>query len=135
MTRPKERSAAYSLQVAVNERFKSLVSLTIVEKPTKGTPTPYVILGEPEFTNSLDTKTSRGQEFRVKIRIYDDASNSDAVKTTVDSFIQSLSQTKLVLENDFLVGYYRKDGIVPELINNEVWRTTASFVFGIFQTS
>jgi hypothetical protein len=133
--RPAERSAAHDLQVAVNERFKSLVNYTIVEKPFKGETPPYVILGEPEYVEGLSTKTTRAQRLKVRIMVYDNIANSDTVKAIVNSLVESLSATKLLLENDFAIFGYRVGGILPELINNDVWKTTISFIFDIYQKS
>jgi hypothetical protein len=133
-----ERSAAYDLQVAVNERIASYIpNVPISEKTQKDTPAPYIELYDISIAGNVGTKCNTIREWRVTIRVFDESGNSDTVKTLEDSILVAVLSSKLVLEggfNCYLTTHERSEPSVL-LKDAKTWMGTTQFLCSVVQTS
>lgn len=133
-----ERSAAYWLQVAVNERLTNAIStIPISEKTGKNTQPPYIELYDTQIVKSLATKTTEARQYRMVIRVFDESGNSDTVKDTIDDIIAAITGSRLSIGHGFYCYHTTHERSEPSVLlrDKKMWRGTTQFLFNILQTS
>lgn len=133
-----EKSAAYWLQVAVNERLKlTIPNVPISEKTQKNTEPPYIELYDTAITSTIQSKTNTIRRLRMTIRVFDESENADTVKDTIDDIIAAITSTPLMLEGGFscyLTTHERTEASAL-LKDQKTWRGVTIFDFSVQQNA
>lgn len=133
-----EKSAAYWLQCAVNDRITAAMpTIDISEKTQKDTPTPYIELYDVSVVGDLGVKCPPIKLLRMTIRAFDDSENSDTVKDMIDDVISSITGSPLVLDGGFRCYHSAHERSEPSVLQRDrkLWQGEAQFTFRVIQTS